>query len=324
MPSDPIRRGLCKAAVFALATLPFAATAQDRPLEWAVGYAAGGGSDTVARSLAEEMSKTLNRTLIVVNKPGGATNIAAEYVARSKDVGNIMLTADFATLAANPALFSRLPYDPEKDFAPVGMLARFPMLLVTGPNVPAKNYKEFVAWVKSKPDGVNYASAGIGSPHHLAGELLRERSGLKLVHTPYRGAAPAVQDLVGGQVPIGLMDTASVVQYLAAGKLRALAVASPARLENLKEVPTFDEQGLKDFEAYAWQGLVVPAATPADQVARLNQALVAALKSPRIKARFDALSLEALPGTAAQMAEYTRTERQRWGKLIRDNGIKLD
>lgn len=317
------RRLACKALLVAVAA-PFAATAQDRPLEWVVGYAAGGGSDTVARSVAEEMGKTLNRTIIVNNKPGGATNIAAEYVARSRDIGNIMLTADFATLAANPALFSKLPYDPEKDFAPVGMLARFPMLLVVGPNVPAKNYKEFVEWVKSKPDGVNYASAGIGSPHHLAGELLRERSGLKLIHTPYRGAAPAVQDLVGGQVPFGLMDTASVVQYLATGKLRALAVASPARLEKLKDIPTFDEQGLKGFEAYAWQGLVVPSATPPEQVTKLNQALVAALKSPAVKTRFDALSLEALPGTPEQMSKYTRAERERWGKLIRDNNIRLD
>ena len=192
-----------------------------------------------------------------------------------------MLTADFATLAANPSLFAKLPYDGEKDFAPVGMLARFPLLLVIAPNVPAKDFKEFVAWAKTNTGGTNYASAGTGSPHHLAGELLRERTGLKLVHSPYRGAAPAVQDLMGGQVPFGLMDTASVQQHVTSGKLRAIGVASPKRLPTMPDMPTLAEQGLAGFEAYAWQGLVVPAAMPPEMVARLNKALVDALDRRR-------------------------------------------
>ena len=159
-----------------MSVAPFAAHAADgKPIEWVVGYAAGGGSDIVARSVAEPMGKTLNRTLVINNKPGAATNIAADYVAKSKDPAHVMLTADFATLAANPSLFAKLPYDADKDFTPVGMLARFPLLLVVAPNVPAKNYKEFVAWAKAQAEGINYASAGIGSPHHLAGELLREQ-----------------------------------------------------------------------------------------------------------------------------------------------------
>jgi tripartite-type tricarboxylate transporter receptor subunit TctC len=270
------------------------------------------------------MSKTLGRPIVVNNKPGAATNIAADYVAKSKDLGNVMLTADFATLAANPFLFAKLPYDAEKDFKPVGMLARFPLLLVIAPNVPAQNWKEFVAWAQKQPEGVNFASAGLGSPHHLAGELLREKSGLKLVHVPYRGAAPAVQDLLGGQVAMGLIDTASVQQYVGTGKLRALGVASPARLKTLPDVPTLSEQGLKDFEAYAWQGLVVPAASSPDFVAKLSHALQAALASTQVKERFQTLGLEALPGTAEQMAAYTKAERARWGALIRANNIKLD
>ena len=175
-----------------------------------------------------------------------------------------MLTADFATLAANPFLFAKLPYNPEKDFAPVGMLARFPLLLVVAPNVPAKNLEGVPGLGQVEHRAArNYASAGTGSPHHLAAELLRERTGLKLTHVPYRGAAPAVQDLMGGQVPFGLIDTASVQQYVISGKLRAIGVASPKRLAHLDEVPTLAEQGLAGFEAYAWQGLVVPAATPA-------------------------------------------------------------
>jgi len=317
------RRALLSTA-FAAAALPQLALAQDaRTIEWVVGYAAGGGSDAVARTVAEAMSKTLGQTIVINNKPGAATNIAAGYVANSRDYGHIVFTADFATLAANPWLFQKLPYNPDKDFVPVGMLARFPMLLVVAPNVPAKNFQEFLAWAKGNPN-VSYASAGVGSPHHLAAELLRERTGLKMQHIAYRGAAPAVQDLLGGQVPFGLIDSASVQQYIATGKLRAIGVASPERLKTMPEVPTLAEQGLKDFVAYAWQGLVVPAGTPAETVTKLSKALQAALEATPVKARFQALSLEALPGTPQQMAAYTRAERERWGKVVQANGIKLD
>lgn len=318
------RRSLLALAA-AAALAPTLAPAQDaKPLEWVLGYAAGGGSDIVARTVAEQMGKTLNRTIVVNNKPGAATNIAADYVAKSKDYGNVMLTADFATLAANPGLFAKLPYDAEKDFMPVGLLARFPLLLVVAPTVPAKNWTEFVAWAKTQRDGVNYASAGLGSPHHLAGELLREKSGLKLVHVPYRGAAPAVQDLLGGQVSAGIIDTASVQQHVQSGKLRAIGVASPARLKTLPDVPTLAEQGLANYEAFAWQGLVVPTGSSPEFAARLNAALQAALASAPVRDRFQALGLEALPGTPAQMASYAKSERERWGQLIKANGIKLD
>ena len=293
-------------------------------MEWVVGYAAGGGSDVVARTVAEQMGRTLGRAVIVNNKPGAATNIAADYVAKSKDFGNVMLTADFATLAANPALFAKLSYNPEKDFVPVGLLALFPLILVVPEKSPVKNWKEFVAWAQAAPDGVSYASAGLGSPHHLATELLRERSGLKFTHVPYKGAAPAVQDLMGGQLAFGLMDSASVQQYIAAGKLRAIGVASSKRLATFPQIPTLAEQGVAGFEAYAWQGLVVPAGTPAPQVALLARALQEALGSTPVKARFQTLSLEAMPGTPAQMTAFAKAERERWGKLIRDNGIRLD
>jgi tripartite-type tricarboxylate transporter receptor subunit TctC len=314
------RRALASLAL----AIPLASFASDRPIEWVVGYAAGGGSDVVARTVAEQMGRALGRIIIVNNKPGGATNIAAEYVARSKDFGNVLLTADFATLATNPALFAKLGYNAEKDFVPVGLLARFPLIMVVPANSPVKNWKEFVAWAKAAPDGVSYASAGLGSPHHLATELLRERTGLNFTHVPYKGAAPAVQDLIGGQLPFGLMDSASVQQYIASGKLRAIGVASSKRLATFPEIPTFAEQGVTGFEAYAWQGLVVPAGTPAPQVAQLARALQQALASTAVKARFQALSLEALPGTPEQMTAFVKTERERWGKLIRANNIRLD
>lgn len=328
MKIDLIRRMLgsaLAAATLGAALLPAAAQAQDsKPLEWVVGYAAGGGSDTVARTVAEAMGKALGRSIVVSNKPGAATNIAADHVAKSKDFGNIMLTADFATLAANPSLFARLPYDAERDFVPVGLLARFPMILVVNPALPVRSYKDFLAWARANPDALNYASAGPGSPHHLAGELLRERTGLKMQHVPYRGAAPAVQDLIGGQVPFALMDSASVQQHLLSGKLRGIGVASPARLKTMADIPTLAEQGLSGFEAYAWQGLVMPTGTPPETVAQLHRALQQALDTTMVKARFQTLALEALPGTPKQMADYARLERERWGRLIAANNIRLD
>lgn len=316
------RRHATLALLTSFTALP--ALAQDKPIEWVVGYAAGGGSDALARTVAEPLGKALGRTVVVNNKPGAATNIAADYVAKSRDLGNVIFTADFATLAANPALFARLPYDAERDFRPVGLLARFPLLLVAGPSVPAKDWKEFVAWARAQPQGVTYASAGAGSPHHLAGELLREQSGLALTHVPYRGAAPALQDIIGGQVAVGIIDSAAAQQHLAAGRLRALGVASRTRIAALPDVPTLAEQGLKDFEAFAWQGVAVPAATPPDVVAKLSQALQAALTSPATRARFDALGIEPMPGSPEEMARFARGERERWGKLIRANNIRLD
>ena len=309
----------------ALAASTHLALAQDtKPIEWVVGYAAGGGSDSVARATAEAMSKSLARPVVINNKPGAATNIAADYVARSKDYGSVMLTADFATLAANPFLFSKLSYNAEKDLAPVGMLARFPLVLVVGPQVPAKNFKEFIAWARAQPGGVNYASAGAGSPHHLATELLREKTGVTMTHVAYRGAAPAMQDILGGQVPFMMVDTASGNQFVLAGKVKAIGVASAKRIATLPDVPTLAEQGLGDFEAYAWQGLAVPSGTPPDAVAKLNKALVDALNSTAVQARFQALGVEGLPGTPNDMARYVKDERERWGRLIKANGIKVD
>jgi len=308
----------------ALAGAGLAAQAQDKPLEWVVGYPAGGGSDVVARLLAESMSKSLGRVIIVTNKPGAGTNIAAEYVARSRDFGNLMFTADFATLAANPTLFTKLNYNAEKDFQPVGLLVRFPMFLALSNSVPANNLKEFSAWAKTQPDGVNWGSAGLGSPHHLAGEMFREQSGLKLTHVPYKGVAPGMQDLVGGQIPAMWVDSASAYPFIAGKKLKVIGVASPKRLAAMPEIPTLQEQGLKGFEAYAWQGLVVPTGSAPEFVGKLSAALQTALGQTAIKARLQAMGLETMPGTPAQMATFAKAEREKWGTLITKIGVKLD
>jgi len=316
-----LRRGLTLSAI----VLPLSAAAfPDKSIEWVVPYPAGGGSDIVARTLAEPMGKLLGQTIVINNKPGAATNIGADYVAKAKADGHVILTADTATLAANPALYAKLPYSAEKDFAPIGLMARFPMILVVGPGVPVKTLPEFLAWAKKQADGVNYATPGAGSPHHLATELFRERSGLKLVHVPYRGAAPAVQDVIGGQVPFMFVDTASGYPHILSGKLQAIGIASPKRVANFDTIPTLGEQGLKGFEAYAWQGVVVPAATPPEAVSALNKALISALDSTAVKARFQTLGLEAIPSSPAQMAAYAKAEREKWGQVIRAANIRLD
>lgn len=317
------RRSFLALSLATLATQVLAAY-PDKPVEWVVPYPAGGGADVVARTLAESMGKTLGQTLIINNKPGAATNIGADYAAKARPDGLVILTADTATLAANPWLYGKLPYKAELDLAPVGLMARFPMLLVVNPGVPVKTYKEFLAWAAKQEGGANYATPGAGSPHHLATELLREKAQLKLNHIPYRGAAPAVQDVIGGQVPFMFVDTAAGYPHIVSGKLRAIAVASPARIKTFAEVPTFAEQGLAGFEAYAWQGLTVPASTPAPVVATLNKALQEALNSTAVKARFQVLGLETLGGTPEQMRAYWKQELAKWGKVIKAANIKLD
>jgi tripartite-type tricarboxylate transporter receptor subunit TctC len=318
------RKHFLALAAAALTCAAGLAQAQGKPVEWVVGYPAGGGSDIVARTIAESMGKSLGRPVIINNKPGAGTNIAADYVARSKDLGNIIFSADFATLAANPFLFSKLTYDAQKDFHPVGLLVRFPMFLVVNTNVPASNLKEFTAWAQAQKDPVAWGSAGPGSPHHLVGELFREKSGLKLQHVAYRGAAPAVQDVVAGQIPAMWVDSASILPFLEGKKVKVIGVASAKRLGLLPEIPTLSEQGLKGFEGYAWQGLVVPAGTPADATAAFAKALQESLNATPVKARMQALGVETLPGTPAQMAAFSQSERAKWGEVITKVGVKLD
>lgn len=303
-----------------------AAIAQDsKPLEWVIGYAAGGGSDVVGRVIAESMGRHLGRTIVINNKPGAGTNIAAEYSARSRDYGNLMFTADFATLAANPFLFSKLSYDAQRDFQPVGMLVRFPMLLVVNNNIPANNLPEFLAWAKQQDGGVSWGSAGLGSPHNLVGELFRERAGVgHMTHVPYRGAALAVQDVIGGQIPAMWADSATVVPFLNEKKLKAIGVASSSRIAVQPNVPTLDEQGLKDFQGYAWQGLVVPTGSSPEVITKFSQALQFALSDPKTKERLDAMGVETMPGSPEKMDSFVRDERNKWGQVIQANNIKIN
>lgn len=295
-----------------------------KPIRWIVPYAAGGGSDFLARTISQGLSPKLGQTIVVDNKPGGNTAIGASETARSAPDGYTMLSADNGTLVFNPALYAKLSYDPEKDLAPVTLLGKFPMILVAGPALKATDVKGFLAEVKASPKGMDYGSAGAGSPHHLAMELLKVETGANLVHVPYRGAAPSLADVAGGQVPVMMVDLAAGAGFIKGGKVRALAVANPTRLPQLPDVPTFAELGYKNVEASAQVGIVVPAATPKPIIDKLNQQLVETIKDPTIRQKLIDFGIEPVGDTPAEYAALLKDERVRWHKLIRDLNIKLD
>jgi len=294
-----------------------------KPLRWVVPYAAGGGSDFLARTIGQDLSQRIGQTVVVDNKPGGNTAIAAAETARAQPDGYTMLSADNGTLVFNPALYKKLSYDPVKDLAPVTLMGRFPMILVVGPALPVNNVQEFVQAAKAK-DGLNYASAGAGSPHHLAMELLKVEAGLNLTHVPYRGAAPALTEVAGGQVAAMMVDLAAGAGFIKGGKVKPIAVANPTRLAQLPDVPTFAEAGLKNVEAAALVGVVVPAGTPKATIATLNKQVVASVNEPAVRQRLVEFGIEPVGDTPEQYAALLASERARWQKLITDLGIKLD
>lgn len=312
------------ATLLATAALPVLAQQEESGvIEWVVGFPAGGGADAPVRLLSEHVSKLLGRSMVVINKPGASTQVAADYVLNAK-AGNILFTADFSTLATNAFLYPKLRYVPERDFVVLGIQARTPMVLVGSLDVPASNFAELLAWVKRSPQEVPYGSAGAATPHHLAAELLKAQTGLRLAHIPYKGATPALQDAMARQIPLVMADLATVQQHIQAGKVKAFGISSSTRSHNLPEVPTFIELGLKDYEVYAWQAVVMPSKTPAAQVARFGEALKTALESPAVKARYDALGLERMTRSPAEVSAFIAREQQRWGQVIKAHNIKLE
>ncbi|MEC4719750.1 tripartite tricarboxylate transporter substrate binding protein [Noviherbaspirillum sp. CPCC 100848] len=295
-----------------------------KTIRWLVPYPPGGGSDFLARTVGQTLSQQVGQPVIIENKAGGNTAIAASETARSAADGYTILNADNGTMVFNSALYSKLTYNPEKDLAPVTLVGRFPMILVAGPGSDAKDAKDFIAKAKARPGSVNYGSAGAGSPHHLAMELLKVNAGLHMVHIAYRGAAPALNDLVGGQIPAMMVDLAAGGAFIKSGKVRPLAVANATRLPQLPDVPTFAELGFKNVEAAALVGVVAPAGTPADVLNTLNKQLVTAINQPAVKQRLVEFGVEPVASTPQQYADLLRTETVRWHKLIKDQKITLD
>ncbi|MDR6213050.1 tripartite tricarboxylate transporter substrate binding protein [Paracidovorax wautersii] len=296
----------------------------NQPIRWVVPYPAGGGTDVLARTMAEAMRGPLGQQIVVDNRPGASTNIGAQMVATAKPDGYTLMSADNALLAYNEHLFSKLPFSPEKDFTYIGGLSRFPLALVVHPGFAAKTLKDFIAYAKANPGKLNYASPGNGSPHHLAMEMFKNRTQTFLTHIPYRGAAPALQDVMGGQVPCMFLDLAAGLPVIQAGKVRALAIGSARRVAALPDVPTLAEAGVPNTEVYAFQGVLAPAGLPAALTTRLNAEINQALATPAVAKRMQDFGMEALPGTPEQFRAMARAESRRWGETIKAAGVKLD
>ena len=294
-----------------------------KPIRIVVPYAAGGAVDTVARITGQKLSERLGQPVLVENKPGGSANIGMDAVARAAPDGYTLLMSANA-LATNGALFAHLAFDPARDFAPVAQIGHAPLVVVVNAASGPKTFKELLAQAKAQPGALTYASAGNGSSGHLAGEALKQAAHLDVLHVPYKGGAPALTDLIGERISFMPINPVEVISHIKAGKLRALAVASPKRFALLPDVPTVAESGLTDFEVSVWWGLVAPAATPKDIVARLNAEMQKVLADQTVQARLIDLGVVTTPGSAEQFGAFIRAETARWSRVIKTSNIQPD
>ncbi len=307
--------------------LPTAAVAQEfptKPIRLLVPFAPGGTSEIVARAIATEMSKVLGQNIIVENKPGGAGTIAMADTLKAPPDGYTMILGHVGTLAVNPYAMAKQPYDVNRDFQPVSLLARVPNLFVVHPDVPAKNLKEFVAYAKSKPGRLNYGSAGNASAGHLAYEYLNFVTGIQMVHIPYRGTGPQMIDLIAGRTDTASAGAPALMSYIKNGQVRPIAVGMPERIPALPDVPTVAEQGYAGFETSQWYGLIVSSAVPKPIVAKLNAAANAALKTKAVADRFSRDNAVFGPGTPEDFAKFIKAEQTRWMGVVKQSGLKID
>ena len=311
------------AAILALA-LPLAAAAQtypSKPIRWILGYPPGGGTEFIARNVANTLSPLLGQPIVIENRPGAAAILGAEAAARSAPDGYTLFMADNGTFVFHTGIYKKLPYDPQKDFQPVGMIVKGYMILLS---TQFTSVKELVETAKAQPGKLDNASNGSGTAHHLAAELLKQRANIDVVNIPYKGTAAVMQEIMAGRVAMGFADISAARGALAGGKVRALAVASKKRLPQLPDVPTFEEAGYPDFEVFFWQGLAVPAGTPRDIVNRLSSELVKTLSTPDVHKRFTEAGMEVSPGTPEEMAKIIRDDQAFWVPLIRKLGVTVD
>lgn len=293
-------------------------------IRWVVPFPPGGGTDIATRIVAKRFGEKLGRTVVVDNKPGGATAVAAAEVARAKPDGSTLLTAGMSTLTLNPQLYAKLSYDAVRDFALVTPLVRLPVVVVVHPALPVKTLPELVAWLREQGDRSSYASTGAGTPHHVTTALWLDANKLDTVHVPYKSMPGALQDLAGGHFQMMFGDLASAAPLIKAGKLRALAVPSRSRSKLLPEVPTFLEAGLPAYEAAAWQGVVLPAGSSPQMVDQYSTVLRGILEEPHVIEQFAHHGMEAMSATPAEFVRYVAAERERWGQTIRSKKISAD
>lgn len=320
-----IIRGVC--AVLAALWLGAAVAQQAYPtksIRFIVTFPPGGSSDLIARALAPALSDRLRQPVLVENRPGAGGNIGMDLVAKAAPDGYTMGLGAAGALAANVSLYAKMPYDPVKDFAPVSNVAFVPFFLIAHPSLPANNLQELVALANAKPGQLMLGYGGNGTAMHLSGELFKLMAKVQLVNVPYKGSGPAAVDTVAGQLPLAMVDVASAIAQVKAGRLKALAVTSRTRVSAAPDVPTFAESGLPDYEATGWFGVVMPAGTPAEIVGRMNAELVTALKRQEIRERVLAAGAEASPSTPEEFGALIRSEIVKWGEVVRASGAKVD
>ena len=318
-------RSFLTAAALLLGVAAQAQVYPAKPVRLIVPYPAGGGTDFFARTVGAQLAFQFGQPVVVENKPGAATIVGAEAAAKSPADGYTLLLGDTATFAVNPSLYKKLPYDPSKDLTPVTMTGRFALLLVVNPaKLKAASVSDLLEIAKRSAGKIDYASPGPGSPHHLAMEMFKQRTGAQFTHVPYKGAAPAVQDLLAGQVPLMFLDLAAGAPQIKAGKLRALAVASDKRIAVLPELPTVAESGLPGFEAWAWQVLAVPENTPRDIIARINAEYRKAIAVPELRQKLVDAGIDPLQSSPQNASAYIRSETLKWAKVISDGKISVE
>ena len=327
LPQTLSRRRLTQAAAALLASCALGAGAQtaypNKPVRIVVGFSAGGTTDVVARIMAKELTQTLGQTFMVDNKPGGGSNIATDLVAASPADGYTLLFVA-VTSAINQTLYPNVKFDLNRDFEAVALGAKVPNVLVVTPSVPAKNVKELIAWAKANNDKVSYASSGSGTSIHMAGELFKARTGLQTQHVPYKGSAPALTDLMGGQVQFMFDNMPSSWPQVQGGKLRALAVTTKTRSPSAPDLPTMEESGVAPFDVSSWFGLIAPKGTPKDIVDKLNKAMNAAFDKPEVKEAYAKLGAVAEHNTPAQFSSFIRSEVSNWAPVVKASGAKVD
>lgn len=320
------RNVLYAVAASLLAIVAGAAHAQTwpaKPITLVVTYPAGGGADTMARLIAPKLGEALGQPVIIENKPGASGQIGASAVAKAAPDGYTLML-DASSFAVNPALFPKLPYDSDKAFRPVGVIALFPNVLLVNPSVPAASVKELVALAKAKKNALSYASSGNGSAQHLAGAMFESAAGVDMLHVPYKGGAPALNDVIGGQVPVFVGNLASTLQHVQAGKLKPLAVTSARRSPILPAVPTMAEAGVAGYEVYEWNVLFAPAGTPEAIISKLAAALQKTLDTPEVKARIAQLGGEIQTAKPEAAQQFVRQQTTLWARLVRERGISVD
>lgn len=308
----------------ALAPIVAAQTWPTKPIKFVVPYPPGGPLDSVARLTGQKVSERLHQPVIIENKPGAGGNIGADFVAKSPADGYTILMGAVATHAINPALYKHMPYDANKDFAPITLLVSTPNVLVLNPMVKANNVKELIALAKAEPGKLNFGSGSSGSAGHLAGELFKTMANVEMTHVPYKGGAPAMQDLLSGQVQLMFDNLANSMPQIKAGKLRALAVTTATRSAFAPDLPTIAESALPGFDISTWFGIFAPAGTPNSVVLKLNEEFVRAIKLPDIKEKLDAMGAEAVGGSPEEFAVYVRSEAAKYADVIRRSGARVD